>query len=76
MRGRHRLRDAVSAISESSRSTRLTSRGIWHSEGRKKIANVLGEESGCVHRYSEAARAPIYCRDRPYQERPTDIARH
>ena len=24
---------------------------------------------------SEAARAPISCRDRPYQERPADIAR-
>ena len=25
---------------------------------------------------SEAARAPIYCRDRPYEERPADMARH
>ncbi len=25
---------------------------------------------------SEAARAPIYCRDRPYQERSADMARH
>jgi hypothetical protein len=24
---------------------------------------------------SEAARAPISCRDRPYQERPADMAR-
>ena len=54
---------------------RLTSNasGTARSENKSRMSSMRSVGVSTVG--SEAARAPISCRDRPYQERPADMAR-